>query len=145
MQLTDHASIAALIPHQGEMCLIDQVLDWDAEQISARSGTVHQSSNPLLQDGQLYTVVLVEYAAQAAAIHAALAGEGMGRDRAAVVGAIKSLQLHVPVVATAITELTLTARCILNDPGGAIYQLSAQAADETLMEARVVLVLPQRG
>jgi predicted hotdog family 3-hydroxylacyl-ACP dehydratase len=29
----DHAWIAAHIPHSGSMCLLDQVVEWDAERI----------------------------------------------------------------------------------------------------------------
>ncbi len=139
--LPDRATIASLIPHQGNMCLIDEVLRWDAQCIHAKSTTLHQRFNPLLHNGELHCVVLVEYAAQVAAVHAALAGTGMNRERAAVVGAVKQLQLHTPLVSPVLTEITLEAHCILNNSDGAIYQLAALGEGEVLMQARVVLVL----
>ena len=39
-------AIAALIPHQGTMCLLEQVLEWDAERVLAVTATHRASDNP---------------------------------------------------------------------------------------------------
>ena len=63
---------AHLIPHAGAMCLLDEVVEWDAQRLHARSATHQQPDNPLRADGRLHAVNLCEYAAQAMAVHGAL-------------------------------------------------------------------------
>ena len=66
------AEWAHLIPHAGAMCLLDEVVEWDATRLHARSATHRQLDNPLRADGMLHAVNLCEYAAQAMAVHGAL-------------------------------------------------------------------------
>jgi predicted hotdog family 3-hydroxylacyl-ACP dehydratase len=50
----------ALIPHQGTMCLLDEVVAWDADAIHARSRSHSRADNPLRSDGRLRAVHLPE-------------------------------------------------------------------------------------
>ena len=70
-----------LIPHAGSMCLLDTVERWDQDEIVCRASSHDDPDNPLSEDGRLAAVALVEYGAQAAAVHAALAGAGIGDGR----------------------------------------------------------------
>ena len=56
------------------MCLLDEVLTWDATQIRCRSATHRVPDNPLRAHGRLGAVCGIEYAAQAMAVHGALVG-----------------------------------------------------------------------
>ena len=134
--------IADLIPHQGNMCLLDTIVRWDDEEIAASAVRHHDPDNPLLREGELRCIVLIEYAAQAAAVHAALTEGSIGEGEAAFIGAVRSLKLHRQLIDRNCRELEFQARCILNDPSGAIYQLTAHSGQELLMESRVVMVLP---
>ena len=71
--MIDRGEILALVPHAGAMCLIDRATSWDADEIHCASGTHRDPENPLRHNGALAAVHLIEYAAQAAALHAALA------------------------------------------------------------------------
>ena len=64
--------IAALIPHQGGMCLWDEVVDWDAGTIRLRSRGHRDPAHPLRSHGRLRAVHLCEYGAQAMAVHGGL-------------------------------------------------------------------------
>lgn len=75
----DHAAVAALLPHGESMCLLEDVEDADADRIVCRGRAPGDPDHPLARDGRLAPVHAVEYAAQAAAIHAALTS---GRDKA---------------------------------------------------------------
>jgi len=155
--LLEGKAIAALIPHSGNMCLLNSVLAWDEQHIEALVTDVHSARNPLRENGELHTIVLVEYAAQAAAVHAALSGGGMVGDvsddvggvgsisgeRAAYIGSIKAMTLHEPTVDRSENELLCNAQCLLNNTNGAIYQLTVCAQEKKLMEARLVLILPK--
>ena len=68
----------ALIPHQGTMCLLDEVVAWDADAIHARSRTHVRADNPLRSDGRLRAVHLAEYGAQAMAVHGGLLARAEG-------------------------------------------------------------------
>jgi predicted hotdog family 3-hydroxylacyl-ACP dehydratase len=68
----------ALIPHQGTMCLLDEVVAWDADAIHARSRSHSRADNPLRSDGRLRAVHLAEYGAQAMAVHGGLLAREAG-------------------------------------------------------------------
>ena len=68
----------ALIPHQGAMCLLDDVVAWDANAIHARSRSHRNADNPLRSDGRLRAVNLCEYGAQAMAVHGGLLARADG-------------------------------------------------------------------
>ena len=150
--LIERAAIEAMIPHSGAMCLLDAVEEWDEQHILCRTESHRRDDNPFLLEGQLDAVLLVEYGAQAAAIHASLltekgAEQGIREGQTAYIGAVKNLQLYEPAVAPDIKTLHIEAQCILNNANGAIYQIqcSAKKSDgehRPIISARVVLVLP---
>ena len=49
----DHAAIAARIPHQGNMCLLDTVVDWSETAISCSTSSHRDPANPLRTEGRL--------------------------------------------------------------------------------------------
>ena len=74
-----------LIPHEGSMVLIDQVDDWDLNRISCSSRSHLLSNNPLIVNNSLSSIHLIEYGAQAMAIHRGLlTGESLQGFLAAV-------------------------------------------------------------
>ena len=60
------------IPHQGTMCLLDEVLTWNTSRVQCRSSSHRDRSNPLRSHDRLAAVCGIEYAAQAMAVHGAL-------------------------------------------------------------------------
>lgn len=69
---------SALIPHAGAMCLLDEVVAWNAVRIHARTESHRRSDNPLRSDGRLRAVHLCEYGAQAMAVHGGLLARAAG-------------------------------------------------------------------
>ena len=51
--MLDRAGIAARIPHQGSMCLLDAVLDWSPTTIACRAVSHADPANPLRAEGRL--------------------------------------------------------------------------------------------
>jgi predicted hotdog family 3-hydroxylacyl-ACP dehydratase len=79
----DRAWIERHIPHQGRMCLLDEVLEWSTEQIRCRSATHRDAHHPLRAHGRLGIACGIEYAAQAMAVHGVLSGGALaGREPA---------------------------------------------------------------
>ncbi|MDD3577131.1 MAG: 3-hydroxylacyl-ACP dehydratase, partial [Halothiobacillus sp.] len=68
----DHQEIAARIPHQGSMCLLDRVIDWDEQKIECSAISHQAMDNPLRRNNRLGAAIGIEYAAQAMAVHGAL-------------------------------------------------------------------------
>jgi len=108
----DRAWIESRIPHHGPMCLLDEVIGWDAERITCTSSSHRSADNPLRARGRLGIACGIEYAAQAMAVHGALiaaleAGRGVagslkaGRAGAAVLLAQSPTQVSPAVESSA--------------------------------------------
>ncbi len=140
--LIQRQEIAQLIPHGKAMSLLDQITDWDAHHLNATTTSHRRTDNPLIENGRMDTVALVEYGAQAAAVHAALQQSGLGAARPAYLGAIKKLRLFTQQVDVSVAELHIFAHCVFCDNNGAIYDIRVSAEDRDLLAGRIVLVQP---
>ena len=65
-------AIAALLPHDGAMVLLDEATAWDEARIACSARSHRDRSNPLRREGKLSSLCGVEYAAQAMALHGKL-------------------------------------------------------------------------
>ncbi len=140
--MLDKAALAALIPHAGSMCLLDSVEEWSEEMIRCTSSTHRDAENPLRRDEQLSAVHLVEYAAQAMAIHGALlAGDG---PQAGMLGVLRDIRLHVDRIDDLPASLVVNATRRLARSDGLIYDFTV-ALDglprRLLSEGRISVVL----
>ncbi|MAT92960.1 MAG: hypothetical protein CME59_10210 [Halioglobus sp.] len=124
------------------MCLLDGVRAWQQDGIECVSNSHGERGNPLRVDGQLPCVALVEYAAQAAAVHAGLCGTDLHGGAAAFVGAVKSLQLHRAQVPADCVQLAVHAHCVLQSAAGAIYEFEVLGDGLCLATGRLVLAAP---
>jgi predicted hotdog family 3-hydroxylacyl-ACP dehydratase len=68
----NHAQIAARIPHAGSMCLLDAVHSWNKSSIDCVAINHTDLNHPLRMQESLPALTLVEYAAQAMAVHGSL-------------------------------------------------------------------------
>ncbi|MGN6808050.1 MAG: 3-hydroxylacyl-ACP dehydratase [Trinickia sp.] len=94
----DGPDIYRRIPHAGAMCLLAAVREWDASGIVCTAHSHAQADHPLREDGRLSSMHAIEYAAQAAALHASLTGETVetGEARAlrrAYIAALHAVEL----------------------------------------------------
>ena len=78
----DHHGIAALIPHRGPMCLLERMTSWSASSIACAAVNHRDPEHPLRSASGLLASAMIEYAAQAMALHGALSAAAAG-DRAA--------------------------------------------------------------
>ncbi len=140
------AAIAQRIPHQGNMCLLDEVAHWDAQHISCRASSHHAPDNPLRAQGRLGAACGVEYAAQAMAVHGALMGEmlaagGTAPPRAGYLASVRSVSLLVSRLDTEAGPLTVSAERLTGDDNTALYSFTLQAGAKVLLHGRAVVVL----
>lgn len=85
-----------LIPHQGLMCLLDDVVEWNEDSIHARSASHRRVDNPLRSDDRLRALHLCEYGAQAMAVHGGLIARAAGGVAApGYLVSLRAVELHV--------------------------------------------------
>ena len=135
------SELQQLIPHGPGMCMLDKVEYWDQQTISCTSTSHRRAENPLLENGVLNTVILIEYGAQAAAVHAGLIHSALGNAaRPAFIGAVKDVQLYAQIVDPAQEVLTVNARVMLNDAGGAVYTFSVGDGERVIIRGRLSVI-----
>jgi predicted hotdog family 3-hydroxylacyl-ACP dehydratase len=136
----DHAWIAAHIPHQGSMCLLDSVLAHDAQQVRCSARSHRSPDNPLRAHGRLAAACGIEYAAQAMAVHGALLAGG-ARPRPGFLASVRSAVLHVGRLDDIAQDLAVDAVRVTGDSGTVLYDFAVRAGDRLLVEGRAAIVL----
>jgi predicted hotdog family 3-hydroxylacyl-ACP dehydratase len=134
----DRSWIEQNIPHHGRMCLLDEVLEWDARHIRCRSGTHRQPDHPLRSQGRLGVACGIEYAAQAMAVHGALAGGG--RSEAGFLAALREVRLHVLRLDDIEGDLYAEALLVAGDQGSALYEFTLRSDARLLLSGRATVV-----
>jgi predicted hotdog family 3-hydroxylacyl-ACP dehydratase len=156
----DRAWILAHIPHQGRMCLLDAVTHWDAEQIRCRSSNHLDPDHPLRAHDRLGILCGVEYAAQAMAVHGALAAGALAaralaagalaaRDvpppAAGFLAALRGVTLHALRLDDEPGDLIVTATRVAGDRSSALYEFEVRSAVRCLLGGRATVVLDANG
>jgi len=139
----DRAAIAARIPHQGGMCLLDRVLEWSADHIRCATASHRAADNPLRAHGRLGAACGIEYAAQAMAVHGSLcATDGPARPpRRGMLTSVRGVELHVPRLDDIAADLVVAAERLSGDGGAAVYAFSLRAGERVLVEGRATVIL----
>lgn len=139
--LIGKTEIARLIPHSGDMCLLDGVLSWDATRIHCESTTHRSVTNPLRRAGRLGILCGVEYAAQAMALHAALAGGAMSPPRRGYLASLRALSCHHDRLDLLPGVLTIEAESLHRDVDRVIYGFAVRHENQVLLDGRAAVVL----
>ena len=144
MALSSEA-LAALIPHQGAMCLLSEVERYDERTIVCRATSHASTGNPLRMGGRLPALAGIEYAAQALAVHCALTNGGNieGRKRGLLAGA-REVTLNVDRLDDVPGPLTVRAERLVADPPRLLYGFVIEGGNRELMSGRVAVVLSNR-
>ncbi|MCJ0826430.1 phosphotransferase [Luteimonas sp. 50] len=142
--MIDRAGILALVPHQGAMCLWDEVLDWDADSIRLRAHNHRDPAHPLRgDDGRLRAVHLCEYGAQAMAVHGGLRARAAGGvAKPGLLVALRAVELLVARIDDLPGALECEARVLIDSDAGWQYAFRVSHAGMLLAEGRAA-VLPQ--
>ena len=134
--------ILSLIPHQGAMCLWDEVLDWDAQAVRLAARNHVDPTHPLRSDGRLHAVHLCEYGAQAMAVHGGLrARAGGGRAAAGVLVALRGVELHVTRIDDLDGALECHARVLVEAEGSQQYAFDIHHRGTLLAQGRAAVML----
>jgi len=135
------ARIAGLIPHAGAMCLLDEVVSWDAAHIRALSRTHHDERNPLRSGGQLPALCGIEYAAQAMALHGGLAGAVAARPRAGYLVSVRDVVCRERRLDDLEGDLIVDAEHLVGDAERVMYRFSVRVGEAEVLSGRATVVL----
>jgi predicted hotdog family 3-hydroxylacyl-ACP dehydratase len=137
----DHGWIAAHIPHQGSMCLLGSVLEWDGQRIVCEALSHTDPQNPLRDADRLGAATGVEYAAQAMAVHGALLAQTDAAPTQGYLTSVRGLSLHVDRLDDVAGPLRVTAERLSGDARLILYQFSLHCGERCLIEGRASVVL----
>lgn len=138
----NRAWICSHIPHQGAMCLIDEVIDWSDTDIRCRTASHRLHSNPLRTVDRLRSECGIEYAAQAIAIHGVLNAAPLGTSPVAgMLASVRGVTLHVHRLDDLDGDLVIQGTRISGDDTALLYDFSIAWASKTLLAGRAAIVL----
>lgn len=139
--LAGKTEISRVIPHTGDMCLLDGVLACDAQRIRCISNTHRDLDNPLRAGNILPALCGVEYAAQAMAVHGAWDANFDSKPRAGYLAALRDVECSTMRLDTLEDALLIEAERIMGDEARVIYQFSIHAGSMKVMSGRATVVL----
>ena len=139
------AQIAGLIPHSGAMCLLDGVVQWDANSILCMSRSHRAVDNPLRTGGRLLAVCGIEYAAQAMAVHGALAGKVAGRLRAGYLASLRDVVCRRGRLDDLEGDLVVEAAQVAGDGAHVIYRFRLRVVEVEVLNGQALVVLDSAG
>ena len=114
--------LCELMPHDGAMCLIDNLLHWDNEHLVCSTETHLRSDNPLRSRDRLSIIHAAEYGAQAMALHGGLLAQQSEQDPVAgFLVSLRGVKLHRERLDDTIFPLLITARKLMADSGNLLY------------------------
>ncbi|MFW9484862.1 phosphotransferase [Xanthomonas euvesicatoria pv. euvesicatoria] len=135
-------AIAALIPHQGSMCLWEEVIEWDAQRIVLRSHAHRSDTHPLRCNGRLRALHLCEYGAQAMAVHGGLLGRQSGMPvRPGMLVALRSVELHLAYLDDLPDAIDCEAQVLIQGEDSQQYGFRLTHRGELLAEGRATVML----
>ncbi|AFQ47122.1 hotdog family protein [Burkholderia cepacia] len=139
----DRAWIAAHIPHDGAMCLLDRVEAWDAASIRCSATSHRDPHNPLRSRGRLASVCGIEYAAQAMAVHGALvcAQQAHARPCVGYLASVRNVDACVDRLDTFDLPLTVDAERISGDGRSVLYAFALRCGERVLLSGRAAVML----
>jgi predicted hotdog family 3-hydroxylacyl-ACP dehydratase len=139
--LHDHDWIAAHIPHHGAMCLLDSVIEWDAQHIVCMAHSHRRADHPLRSRGRLSAVVAIEYAAQAMATHGAVLAHRDAAPGAGFLTAVRSVHFGVDRLDTLEAELRCEATRLSGDERNILYVFEVSAGTRAVASGRATVML----
>ncbi len=139
--MLNRAWIAAHIPHQGSMCLLENVLEWNEQRIVCDALSHTDPLNPLRAADRLGAATGVEYAAQAMAVHGALLAQSAAAPTQGYLTSVRALSLHVDRLDDLAGPMRVTAERLSGDARLILYQFNIHQGERCLIEGRASVVL----
>lgn len=137
----DHSWIAAHIPHQGSMCLLDSVEQWNQDEIVCRASSHRRPDNPLRAGGRLGITSGIEFAAQAMAVHGALLAAHEPPPTIGFLTSVRDVQWQRSRLDDLDGDLLVHAQRISGNADSLLYQFHLRADDTVVLSGRASIVI----
>ncbi|HEY3633513.1 MAG TPA: hydroxymyristoyl-ACP dehydratase [Caldimonas sp.] len=142
----DRAALGAWIPHRGPMCLLERMSAWSASAIECIAVNHRDPRHPLRSASGLLASAAIEYAAQAMALHGALAADAAGgRAAPGVLASARDVRLARrrldDLPAAAPDELIVRAERQAADAGRILYAFRVLHDAREVASGRIAVVL----
>jgi predicted hotdog family 3-hydroxylacyl-ACP dehydratase len=132
----DRAWIQRHIPHQGNMCLLERVVQWDDTSIACLARSHVAQDNPLRHTQGLPVSAGIEYAAQAMAVHGALLAPVDQLPEVGYLTSVRNVQWWAPRLDDVGAELTIQATRLSGNDVSLLYDFSVLCHDRLLLRGR---------
>jgi len=141
----DRSWLERHIPHQGDMCLLDEVLTWNPVRVQCRTTTHRDATNPLRAHNRLAAVCGIEYAAQAMAVHGALIASRITSPTqsakvAGYLASVRNVNLYADRLDDVESDLVATAELVTGDEHTVLYDFTVSAGERVLLAGRATIV-----
>ena len=139
--MIDREAIARLIPHAGNMCLLDEVLSWDREAICCLSRQHCSPGNPLRHAGRLGALSGIEFAAQAMAAHGRLAGAVRERPSLGFIASLRDIVCRCERLDQFDGDLIVKATRLMGDDEQVMYGFAIECGAQEILTGRATVIL----
>lgn len=136
----DAAAIRVLLPHFGDMCLLQSLERWTPETASCLSTSHQNPAHPLAEGERLGSANLIEYAAQAMALHGALLAGTDNSSGHGILAGVRRVNLLVDDLANISGPMAITVTLVSGDSRSALYDFQVTADTETLASGRATVM-----
>lgn len=133
--------ISRLMPHAGNMFLLQSVVGWDGSRIRCLGRGHRDPDNPLRSGGRLCTIAAIEYAAQAMAAHGGLTTRPEGRPRAGYLVSLRDVICKIAHLDDLDGDLVVEAQRLLGDAERVLYHFSVRIGDVEAASGRAAVIL----
>jgi predicted hotdog family 3-hydroxylacyl-ACP dehydratase len=131
--------VAALVPQQGAMCLLDEILSYDERSVVCRTASHRLPDNPLRCDGRLPAIAGIEYGAQAMAVHGAL--HSAQAAQGGLLAGARAVRCSARYLDQESGPLTVRAERLVAEGGRLLYAFAIEGAGAELVSGRIAVVL----
>ncbi|MGY0505771.1 phosphotransferase [Luteimonas sp. e5] len=131
------------------MCLWQRVLAFDAEHVRVATDSHRDPGNPLRRGALLPALALVEYGAQAMAVHGGLLAQPLhaatGTPRRGMLVALREVELQCTRLDTLAGEIEGHAVCLAAGADSQQYRFRIEHAGRVIAHGRATVLLQPAG
>ena len=134
--------IAQRLPHGGNMCLLDGVIEADSDSLTALASSHLDDDNPLRMDGKIATVNGIEYAAQAMAVHGSLLSSAASETpQVGYIATVRNIEMTTPFIPETGASLLIKVQQLMSDSNGFTYQFHIHCEQQRLISGKITVFL----
>lgn len=140
--MIERGELCTLLPHAGDMCLLDSVEYWSQTSIRCISNSHLLSQNPLSTNNQLVALHAIEYGAQTMGVHGGLLAREQGTQPAqGFIAALRDINLYVDYLHDKPDPMHIQAEALLQNVNAMIYSFQINSGDVPIADGRITVVL----